>query len=179
MATASTAFARPRSAPRRPRDLKPTDPAVGRLAGLGRAATVTLVPARKVVVCANTTNPVAAPHRRVAIRLGAQTAALVRSGIVGPRRHVAPRARRRRQRSQRVQRRASRGARAVAREVALRAARGTPPNRAVPPRCPAAPHSFDRLHHVARRVAHGPSRLLEPLRDGVGVGCLELGEQTH
>ena len=153
--TSPRARPRPRSAPRRrrPRDLKPTDPAVGRLAGLGRAATVTLVPARKVVVCANTTNPVA-----------------------WPRRPAAPRPRRRRQRSQRVQRRASCGARAVAREVARLAALKAPR-----PTCgnTAAPHSFDRLDHVGRRVAHGQACLLEPLNDGVGIERLELGERVQ
>ena len=148
-AAAAAPLARPRS--------RPAAEPIGLLARrLGRATPITLEPARIVVVLARRTNPVA-----------------------WPRRPAAPRARRRRQRSQRVRRRASRGARAVAREVALRAARGTPPNSAVPPRCPAAPHSFDRLHHVARRVAHSQACLLEPLNDGIGVARLELGERTQ
>ena len=157
MATASAAFARPRSAPRRARDLIPVVgfPVLARR--LGRAAPATLTAPGEVVAAASTTNPVA-------------------EDLV-----IAPRARRRRQRSERVQRRASRsscGARAVAREVARLAAIEAP-RADTDAGHTAAPHSFDRLAHVGRRIAHFCAGLLERLHDGVGIERLELGERVQ
>ena len=141
---------RPTASARRPRDLKPTDPVAG-LLFLGPAAPETLTAPGEVVAAASATNP------------------------------VVPRAQRRRQRSERVQRRASRascGARAVAREVARLAAIEAP-RADTDPGHTAAPHSFDRLDHVGRRIAHGQAGLLKTLHDGVGVDRLELGERVQ